>query len=67
MCTFTYMYNYILKYIEIESLQNTFAKIGYPRNFVLNISKNFIDKIFSDKLKIYGPEQKYLFVKLPYI
>ena len=33
----------------------------------MNISKNFIDKIFSDKLKIYGPEQKYLFVKLPYI
>ena len=24
---------------EIESLQNTFVKIGYPRNFVLNISK----------------------------
>ena len=26
-----------------------------------------MDKIFSDKLKIYGQEQKYLFVKLPYI
>ena len=33
----------------------------------MNISKNFIDKIFSDKLKIYGPEKKYLFVKLPCI
>ena len=52
---------------EIESLQNSFVKIGYPRNFVLNISKNFIDKIFSDKFKIEGPEQKYLFEKLPYI
>ena len=31
---------------EIESLQNTFVKIGYPRNFASNISKNFIDKIF---------------------
>ena len=52
---------------EIDSLQNTFVKIGYPRHFLLNISKNFIDKIFSNKLKIYGPEQKCLFVKFPYI
>ena len=52
---------------EIDSLQNTFVKIGYPHHFLLNISKNFIDKIFSDKLKIYGPEQKCLFMKLPYI
>ena len=31
------------------------------------ISKNFVDKIFSDKFKIYRPKQKCLFVKLPYI
>ena len=42
-------------------------KIGYPRHFGLNISINFIDKIFSDKIIKYGPESKRLFVKLPYI
>ena len=41
---------------EIDSLQNTLVKIGYHRHFVLNIPKTFDDKIFSDKLKIYGPE-----------
>ena len=31
---------------EIESLQTTFVKIGYPRNFVLNIQKTLSIKFF---------------------
>ena len=33
----------------------------------MGLWKNIIAKIFSDKLKIYGTEQKYLFLKLPFI
>ena len=52
---------------EVDHIQNTFTKIGYPRYFVQNISKSFIDIIFSEKLKTYGPEFKCIFVKLPYL
>ena len=52
--------------IDLMFIRNTFLNNGYPKNFVDACIKSSVLKFNEDKLPLFGPEKKKIYMVLPY-